>query len=223
MYVDEENLTSAYLKSLEKVVKYNYIFTLVIRVKKPIIDFDSIVDDELKLIGVNLDLKLHNKFKSFVFSDGKTGSWWIKDRVNVLLKGIYHKAITNYDQLNFVQKALKEIRRRKYTWSSNRLLCFTFNPYDKRLSHTHLERQPVPPCLTLVDFKPERNVLHLIASWRAQFFDTKAYGNLISLAVLLRDICKNTGYSPGQLISIAHKAILKNRKDARNLLQRLKS
>lgn len=223
MLVTEENITYAYLNSLERVVKRNYIFALMVEIKKPLIDSDSIVDEELKLIGLNLDLSLHNKFKTFIFNDGKNGSWWIKNRIDEQFRGIYHKAIVNYDQLKFVQDALKEIKNRKYTWSSNRLLCLTFDPHDKYLNHMHLERQPVPPCLTLLDFKPERKNLHLIASWRAQFFDTKAYGNLISLAMLLREVCKNTKYNSGRLISIAHKAILKDKKDAEKLLQRLKS
>ncbi|MEM1557765.1 MAG: hypothetical protein QXG12_04150 [Thermoproteota archaeon] len=219
----EEDITSAYLRALEKVVEQNYVFALIVEIKKPFIDSDSVVDEEIGLVGLNLDLNLHNKFKTYEFKDGKNGSRWIKNRINELFKGIYHKGITNYGQLEFVQNALKNIKARRYTWCSNRLLCITFNPHDKHLSHIHLERQPVSPCLVLLDFKPERDNLHLIASWRAQYFDTKAYGNLISLAILLKEVCKNTGYRHGRLISIAHKAILRDKEDGRKLVERLKS
>jgi len=222
MYVTEDDISSAYLESLEKVVKQNYVFALMIRVREPIVNSD-LVDEELNLSGININQNLHNKFKSFVFRDGKSGRWWIKDRVRELFEGIYHRAIVNYGQLEFAQKTLKEIKNRRYSWSSNRLLCLTFDPKDKYLNHTHSSRQPLPPCLTLIDFKPEKDTLHLIASWRAQYFDTKAYGNLISLAILLDEVCKNTGYTSGNLVSIAHKAILKDKKDAKRLLQWLKS
>jgi len=194
----------------------------MVEIEKPLIDYDRKVDEDLRLGSLNLNLNLHNKFKEFVFDDGKSGSWWIKNRINELFSGLYHKAIVNYNQLDFVEDALKKIKNRKYTWISNRLLCLTFDPRDKHLNHIHLARQPVPPCLTLVDFKPERNNLHLIASWRAQYFDTKAYGNLISLAMLLEQVCRNTGYNSGRLISIAHKAILRNKTDGKRLLQKLK-
>jgi len=194
----------------------------MVEIEKPLIDYDRKVDEDLRLGSLNLNLNLHNKFKEFVFDDGKSGSWCIKNRINELFSGLYHKAIVNYNQLDFVEDALKKIKNRKYTWISNRLLCLTFDPRDKHLNHIHLARQPVPPCLTLVDFKPERNNLHLIASWRAQYFDTKAYGNLISLAMLLEQVCRNTGYNSGRLISIAHKAILRNKTDGKRLLQKLK-
>jgi len=223
MNVIEENITSAYLKSLERVVEQNYVFGLMVEIGKPLVDSNRMIDEDLKLTCLNLDLNLHNKFKTFVFNDGKSGSWWIENRINELFKGLYHRAIVNHNQLNFVEDALKKIENKRYAWVSNRLLCLTFSPHEKHLSHMHLTRQPVPPCLTLVDFKPERNNLHLIASWRAQFFDTKAYGNLISLAMLLEQACENTGYDPGRLISIAHKAILRNKRDGKRLLQELKS
>lgn len=220
MYVVREDLTSAYQEALEKVVERNYVFALMIEVRKPLSGND-IIDGELGLRCVNIDRDLHEKFKAFVFSDGKSGAWWIEDRLREMSEGLYRRAVINHNQLGFVRLALES--RKRYSWVSNRLLCFTFDPYDKRLSHVHLTRQPMPPCLAFVDLKPEKNVLHLIASWRAQFFDTKAYGNLLSLAVLLRELCEECGYEPGRLYSLANKAILKNRRDARRLLEWMRS
>jgi thymidylate synthase len=195
----------------------------MVEVKKPIINFNQVVDEELQLIGLNLDLNIHNKFKTFKFKNGKNGKWWIEDRINEMFTGLYHKGISSYNQFEFVKDTLKKIKTKKYTWCSNRLLCITFNPIEKKLNHTHLSRTPTPPCLTLLDFKPEQNNLHLIATWRAQFFDTKAYGNLISLAMLLKKVCEETGFSPGRLISIANKAILKYLEEKVKLLKELKS
>ena len=73
-----------------------------------------------------------------------------------------------------------------------------------------------------IDFKPEGNKLHLIANWRAQYLNTKAYGNFLSLARLLRKVCNERGFEPGNLISIAHKAILERGVKNELLLEKLK-
>jgi len=216
-YFFGDDITSAYLKSLQKVVKDGYVFGLMTEVRKPIIDSDTLIDESLNLVGLNLDTIKHEKYKNFNFC-GRSGAWWISNRIDELFRGLYHRAIENHNQLNFVQNALKQIKMRKYTWCANRLLCVTFDAKNSHFSHLHLARQPIPPCLTTLDFKSERKQLHLIASWRAQYFDIKAYGNLISLAMLLKEICKNVGLQPGHLISIAHKAILKNSKNAERLI-----
>jgi thymidylate synthase len=50
------------------------------------------------------------------------------------------------------------------------------------------------PCLSTIDLKLTDNVLNLCALWRHQYFDIKAYGNWISLALLLKMICDLTNY-----------------------------
>ena len=223
MEIARNNITSAYVDSLKAVVNEKYIFVLVVKIEKPLIGLSgTVVDKELGLLDLNLDKHVHNRFKEFIFKDGKSGRWWIKNRVKEMLKGSYYHAITKNKQLDFVIDALRKIKAGNYTWCSNYLLCITFDPQEKYLSHIHLSRKPIPPCLTLLDFKPERNRLHLIASWRAQYFDTKAYGNLLSLGILLREICVKTEYDAGCLISIARKAILRSRSDSRRLLRELR-
>ena len=81
------------------------------------------------------------------------------------------------------------------------------------------------PCLTSLDFKLTNNKVNLCALWRHQFFDIKAYGNWISLAVLLKTICdltndlrrkflknRTTEINPGIITSIACRADFKYRK-----------
>ena len=222
-HIVKDDLTSAYVDSLKAVVRNGHIFGLMTEVARPILD-SATFNDELDLTGLNLDKVIHRRFETFSFVDGKTGARWIDNRIDELFKGLYQRAICKHDQLDFVQNALKEIRTtRRYTWCSNRLLCLTFDHADKHMSHLHLTMVPVPPCLTLLDFKPERERLHLIAVWRAQYFDTKAYGNLISLAIMLRNVCGDIGFQPGHVISIANKAILKNKKDGQSLVKLLET
>lgn len=220
-HIVANDITSAYISSLKKVVGNKYVYALMTEVEKPLLNA-VLIGDRSSLSGLNLDKKMHTRFENFSFN-GKTGKWWIENRVQELFTGLYHTAICKHNQLGFVQDALRKIKTRKYTWCSNRLLCLTFDYEDKHTSHLHLSRQPIPPCLTLLDFKPEQKKLHLIASWRAQYFDTKAYGNLISLAMILREVCKNTRFQTGHVISIANKAILKDKKNATSLLEALKS
>lgn len=203
-----------------------HAFGLMVEVEKPFIGSVD-TDSEHDLSGLNINSGIHNALESFTHFDGKTGKYWIENRIDELFTGLYCRAIHNHNQLEFVEEALKQIlhsreeRKYAYTWCSNRLFCLTFDHSNNDFSHLHLSRQPIPPCLTLVDFKPEQTTLHLLATWRAQFFDTKAYGNLLSLAILLRNVCRNTGFHPGHLVSTANKAIVKNRSNAKRLLERL--
>lgn len=79
------------------------------------------------------------------------------------------------------------------------------------------------PCLTSLDFKLTNDKVNLCALWRHQFFDIKAYGNWISLAVLLKTVCDLTNdlrkrflgrmkgeVSPGKITSIACRADFKD-------------
>jgi hypothetical protein len=51
-----------------------------------------------------------------------------------------------------------------------------------------------------------------MAVFRSQFFDTKAYGNFIALAILLHKMCQATGYKPGALVSTANKVTFEGHK-----------
>lgn len=92
-----------------------------------------------------------------------------------------------------------------YRWNSNRFLIMLFYP----AKDLHESRVPTPPCLTILNFLPVKNGLSLIATFRAQYTDTKGYGNLLSLAYLLLSLCEGTGFRPAQIYSIANKPILK--------------
>lgn len=227
-YIVKDDLTSAYVDSLKIALRDHYVFALVTEVERPILEF---ADNELSLSGLNLDKEMHRRFEAFQFKDGRTGKEWIEDRIHELFAGLYHVAISKHGQLDFAQSALKEIlraradpkRRGTYNWLYNRIFCLTCHYEDRKFSHLHLSKMPNPPCLTLLDFKPEQEKLHLIAFWRAQYFDTKAYGNLISLAVLLGNVCRYTGFQSGHVISIASKAIFKNMRDGKSLVRSLES
>ena len=89
--------------------------------------------------------------------------------------------------------------------STNALVCSVFLPDEdlKAACQPH-PRASGLRCLTQIDFKPIKDELNLMAVFRSQFFDTKAYGNLIALAILFYKMCQNTGYKPGAIVSTAN-------------------
>lgn len=56
------------------------------------------------------------------------------------------------------------------------------------------------PCLTHVDLTLHDGRLHCLAVYRHQFFVEKAYGNMLGLSAMLKFLCQQTGYTPGELV-----------------------
>lgn len=242
-YVAAEDISTAYRESLDKVVNApeHHLFCLTTEISKPILErIDEEVDviesevkvrkneyklKTYKLEGLNIDKKIHRNFKEFLLYIDKNGREWfgkdkIADRIYELEEGTYHRDLyrerskDNKKQLDYL---LEHLVNGKVRGKHNVLLCMVFDA-NRDICN------PNAPCLVSIDFKPEvkLNKLHLIAAWRAQFFNTKAYGNFLSLARLLRKVCKDKGFQPGSLISIAHKAILENGVNDKRLLKKLK-
>jgi thymidylate synthase len=236
-YVEEKDISTAYLRSFEKVVNAprRYVFCLVTKISEPILkSIDKkvdVIESEIKgtrkryvLEGLNIDETIHRNFKEFpLYMDKKGRKWFgrdkIADRIYELEEGKYHRDLEkkikgNKKQLEYLLGHLKNGKVRGW---HNSLICIVFDP-NRDLCY------PNARCLMSIDFKPEvkRNKLHLIANWRAQYFNTKAYGNFLSLARLLRKVCKERGFQPGNIISIAHKAILERRVKDNRLLEKLK-
>jgi thymidylate synthase len=233
-YIEGESIGDAYLKAFTtKLNEKNEFLYLIIHIKKPILKFkrskkisDSNLDIENWLDVINVGEKVYETFIKFEFSKkekwskGKSGKDWINGRIKDLLhsEGYYNKALRKgycFDQFEAVRKRLTEL---PHSSSTNALVCNVFSSEDlKKACNTLMA--PNIRCLTQIDFKPVKNNLNLIASFRSQYFDTKAYGNLIALAILLYDMCKKTPYKPGEIISTAHKALFYYAKDKENLLK----
>jgi hypothetical protein len=233
-YVIGEDISTSYFKSLEKVVKASEVLCLVTKISKPILEnIDKkvdVIESEIKgtmkrynLEGLNIHEMIHRNFKEFLLYTDKKGRKWfgkdkIADRIYELEEGKYHEDLVrniknNKKQLNYLKEHLthgKVIGK-----IHNSLVCMVFDP-NRDLCY------PNARCLMSIDFKPRRNKLHLIADWRVQYFNTKAYGNFLSLARLLREVCKERGFRPGNLISIAHKAILEPGVKDKLLLEKLR-
>jgi len=176
-------LTEAYLESLNAVIQgRGYSYALTTCVDTPIVEAEP-----------NLDPEKDKRFRDFLFPDGRNGLWWIEDRIKSLFKGLYWKRMNRQTQLEYVIKALKGAKEgRVYGWSYCSFLISLFDPEED----LHTSRKPEVPCLVGLGFYPQEGRLYLTATWRTQFIDTKAYGNLISLAMLLQQSCEKTGFAP---------------------------
>lgn len=147
-------------------------------------------------------------FESYEFPDGRTGKWWIEDRIKALFdeKGEYWRSMHREGQFDYVISALNGMTNGTMPrWNANRLIISLFDPK----MDLHKSRAPTPPCLINLSFYPVKKTLSLIATFRAQYTDAKGLGNLLSLAMLLKDVSEKTGFHPSKLYSIAQKVTLK--------------
>lgn len=63
------------------------------------------------------------------------------------------------------------------------------------------DRRPLGfPCLTHVDLTLHDGRLHCLAVYRHQYFVEKAYGNILGLSAMLKFLCQQSGYVPGELV-----------------------
>lgn len=187
-----------------------------------------------RCVGVSLDIRDHlrainvgedifQKFCKFRFSNtdestgDNSGLGWINGRIISLLddqEGRYKEHLSRrfgFDQLDAVIERLKARDRngRRITGGSiNALVCTVYDPNDDlRRACKPRPRTTSICCVTQIDFKPIGDRLNLMATFRSQYLDLKAYGNLISLAILLDRMCHRTGYAPGAVVSTTHKVV----------------
>jgi len=169
----------------------------VTEILKPIID-GSINENEM----------FRKKLDNFVFPDGKTGKWWVEDRLRALFneKGEYWNRLHKNGCFDYIISALYQMKKGFFPrWNANRLITTLF---DSSID-LHKSRMPTPPCLITLAFHPIKDTLDLIGTFRAQYTDAKGYGNILSLCHLLRHVCDRTEFHPNRVYNIAYKPILK--------------
>ena len=239
-FVKGKNIGEAYINTLDLLInrKLSYPF-LILHIAQPTL-VDSIgrlptsynVDDWGKILNLGVIFEVFSKydFSKTCGRGGSLGKDWINDRNWELLhpEGGYYKRLARFRQLERVVERLNvrdKRGKRMHGGSTNALICQVFHP-DRDLIDACKPRPRARglACLTELDFKPKGKKLHLFSIFRSQYFDTKAYGNLISLSMLLCKICKKTDYKPGTLTSTANNItfdVLKNKKDQRKFYGQL--
>lgn len=223
-YIKGESIGEAYFKALKAIVDARSPhWYLMVHISQPILNNSmpiSSLDVKDWLEVINVENRIYNAFTKFKFSkkdewtNGYSGKDWIDGRIQDLFnsQGYYKKGLAeefSFDQLKEVEKRLsaRDKRGRKmHGGSTNAMVCILFSPTeDLKAACRPCPRVEGVRCLTQIDFKPIRDKLNLMAVYRSQFFDTKAYGNFIALAILLCKMCQATGYKPGALVSTANK------------------
>jgi len=230
-YVEDKSIGEAYVKALKFASRKKIYQYLTVHVSQPINSTSMKespksleIEDWCKIINVG---SIYEHFCRYPFTKktgngGNLGKDWINDRINALLSSekpySYHKRLEK--QLEMVKKRL-QMRypggKRIYGNSTNALICQVFQQTDLERACKPRPLAKFLPCLTMLDFKPKKDKLSLLAVFRSQFFDTKAYGNFISLAILLYKMCQKTGYEPGGLVSTANNLTFDNWKHHKDL------
>lgn len=221
-HFEGNSIGEAYIEGLKSIVngKSSYWY-LTIHIKHPILKVSKKTISSLDILDwldvVNVGDKIYQAFIKFQFSKGdgwtggKSGKDWINGRIRDLMdpNGYYNKTLTTNNQLDQVEKRLSardKSGKKMHGGGTNALVCQVFMPdVDLRVACRPCPRVSGVRCLTMIDFKPEGDILNLMAVFRSQYFDTKAYGNFIALSMLLHNMCQKTGYSPGAVISTANK------------------
>lgn len=233
--VEGRSIGEAYIKALKAVVAGEVPYWyLSVHILEPILNASvgqAVPSLEIKhwLDLINVGDGVFQAFAKFQFSKPdswtgrRTGEDWINGRIRSLLDpaGYYNVALRRgfgFDQLKAVEERLsaRDINgRRMHGGSTNSLVCQIFLPHeDLRAACIARPRACGVRCLALLDFKPIGDVLNLMAVWRSQYLDLKAYGNFISLAMLLHEMCQKTGYKPGAVVSTAHKVVFAGYRDS---------
>lgn len=233
-YVTGSSLGEAYFEALKAIMEGGLPhWYLTVHCARPILadavpktSIDSLAIDRWRRV-LNLGDGVYKAFTQFDF--GKHDSWsedcsgkgWIQGRIMSLLddaEGDYKESLSRafgFDQLLAVENRLaaRDRHGRKiHGGSVNGLVCSVYVPTeDLRKACKPRPRMNDARCLAQIDFKPIGDRLNLMAVFRSQYFDTKAYGNFISLAMLLYTMCERTGYKPGAVVSTANKVVFHGR------------
>lgn len=159
-------------------------------------------------------------FESYSFDDGTTGRFWVEDRIEALFNGEYAERLRT--PRNQIEMITERLQLGNHGQTTNALVgqVFQVDPDLDRATHG----RPLAPdmaCLTQVQFKPSRDTLDLYATFRSQYLDTKCYGNLISLGMLLAIVADRTGYTPGTIVEMTHNATFRTYGDAKQLRSEL--
>lgn len=223
-YIKGESIGEAYFKAYKAILDAKSPhWYLMVHISQPILDnsmqiYSLDVTDWLKVI--NVENRIYEAFINFKFSkkdewtSGYSGKDWINSRIQDLLndQGHYKKSLTeefSFNQLKEVEKRLSARDKngnKMHGGSTNAMVCILFSPTkDLKAACRPCPRAEGVRSLTQIDFKPIKDKLNLMAIFRSQFFDTKAYGNFIALAILLYKMCQVTGYKPGAIVSTANK------------------
>lgn len=171
-----------------------------IHISEPVKDVSDVprsLDTDLWTDTVNARESL-SRFRDYEFHDGTTGRFWVQDRIEELFSGMYAARLA--EPANQIQMIVSRLSQGNHGQTTNALVAqvFQIDPDLERATHG----RPMAPdmaCLTQLQFLPHKDRLNLFSVFRSQYLETKCYGNLFSLAVLLAAVCDMTGYEPGFL------------------------
>lgn len=227
-FVAGDSIGDAWFEALDRVIAGNLPNRyLTIHITNPITRTDDLPEttdlteweDVLNLGDVYEDYTQFD-FGQKTDYGGKIGYEWIDSRIYELYEGLYRDRLTSDNQLEMIVDRLKLGRHGGCT---NALVAQLFDvEKDLTVATSGKPFAKDMSCLTQLQFRPRKNELHLFATFRSQYLDTKCYGNLISLAMLQAQVCAATGYDPGVLVEHVNNTICMDYSTASDLHETLR-
>lgn len=218
-HVVGRDIGTAYTSALDSRIKNVFPHRYrTIHISEPVASLESVpssldMDDWRSTLNAGEALR---RFESYEFSDGTTGRFWVQDRIDELFSGMYASRLT--DGGNQIERITERLKKGNHGQTTNALVAQVFQEEpDLRLATHGRPLAPDIACMTQLQFRPSKDKLNLYSVFRSQYFDTKCYGNLISLAVLLAVVCNQTGYEPGYILETVHNSHFRNYEDAKGL------
>lgn len=199
---------------------------LTVHIDDPIADMNLITDstdleewEEILNLGDLYEPYCRFDFGAASKNGGKTGRAWIESRIYELYEGLYHNRLQQPNQIEMIRDRLMEGNHGACT---NALVAQVFDTADDlEVATSGRPFAKDMACLTQIQFRPKKSRLHLFAKFWSQYLDSKAYGNLISLAMLLGQMCKETGYRLGIIVEHVSNTICYSNTAAHELQERM--
>lgn len=222
-YVVGDDIGEAYTRALDSRITNDFPHRYrTIHISNPVGSVDSIpslLDFEAWRSTVNAGTALR-PFQNYEFHDGTTGQVWVQNRIEELFDGMYASRLR--DGTNQIELITQRLKKGNHGQTTNALVAQVFReePDLQQATHGRPLAQDMA-CMTQLQFRPTKDRLNLYSVFRSQYFDTKCYGNLISLAILLARVCHRAGYEPGYLVETVHNSHFRNHSDAKGLHSQL--
>lgn len=200
---------------------------LTITVNKPINSLSIVPNnrEEWDLTMATDILNIGQISQSFLTAEidgGKTIQDWMDDDIDSYLTGPAYGRLrgkADFWEVDQLKQVIEYLQKDHPSGSeSNKMVCHIFHPSELPPNSPRIKRDTCN-CNTSIQFKPTDNSdLNCLATFRSQYLNTRAFGNIVGLSALLADVCNRVDYSPGKLINTTNNATVK-REDSMDIDQ----
>lgn len=215
-----ESIADAYQ---DAVREYRYREHLLIQVENPVQSMSHVPGDRSNWdLGVARNVlrfgRIDAAFLNRDLDGGSTVLDWIERDITSYTSGHAYRRLTGASEpwsMDQLCRVIEHLTSDPVPGpDSNKLVCQIFHP-DEIPRDTSVENVNDCNCNTTIQFKPVNSgsTLHLYATFRSQYIDSRAFGNLVGLSSLLAQVCNTVDHKPGRLINVTNNATVESGQD----------